>query len=324
VENVFTTSLVHQAYLEPHSCLTYVDEDGHVHMWAPNKAPYNLRQQLSDALGLPLEMITLHHAHIGGDFGGKGSPMDTPLCYFLALHSKRPVKLVMDYIEEFMAGNPRHSTLIRLKTGVKRDGSITAHQVQFYVNAGAFAGYKPRGIIGGAMQAAGPYRTATLRVESTHVYTNTHVAANLIRGLKQIVTDCGLDASKLIGNWATLELGVATWLGSRHLERLILEIYDPSTDGLIKRFEFNIDYTYDPLGNGELWIDPATVSYAVRKAGAVPSQCSYDVLASTAPGRRDVAGWTRGTLRSTAGMRRRSVGAMVGGGSLAASLSYWS
>ena len=67
---------------------------------------------------------------------------------------------------------------------------------------------------------------------NTDVHTTTHVAANLVRSLKQIVVGCGLDASKLLGSWQTLERGVTAWLGSRHLQELILEIYDPSSDGL--------------------------------------------------------------------------------------------
>ena len=81
--------------------------------------------------------------------------------------------MVSDYIEEFLAGNPRHATLIHLRTGVKLDGTITAHHVQFTVNAGAYAAYNPNGVIGGANHAAGPYRCANTRVESFQVYTNT-------------------------------------------------------------------------------------------------------------------------------------------------------
>ena len=81
--------------------------------------------------------------------------------------------MVADYIEEFMAGSPRHATRTRLRTGVMRDGSIRAHHVQFFVNSGAYAAYKPAGVIGGGPRAAGPYRVPNSRVESVHVYTNT-------------------------------------------------------------------------------------------------------------------------------------------------------
>ena len=52
---------------------------------------------------MPEERINLNPCSIGGDFGGKGSFMDAPLCYYLALHAQRPVKMVMDYIQELMA-----------------------------------------------------------------------------------------------------------------------------------------------------------------------------------------------------------------------------
>ena len=117
--------------------------------------------------------MSLHHSHIGGDFGGKGTPLDLPVCYFLARAAGRPVRMVADYIEEFLAGSPRHATRTRLRTGVMRDGSIRAHHVQFFVNSGAYAAYKPAGVIGGAPRAAGPYRIPNTRIESIHVYTNT-------------------------------------------------------------------------------------------------------------------------------------------------------
>ena len=89
--------------------------------------------------------------------------------------------MVSDYIEEFLVGAPRHATVTRLRTGVKRDGTLVAHQVDYMVNCGAYAAFKPGGTIGGANQAAGPYRVANCRIESTHVYTNT-VPGGFMRG----------------------------------------------------------------------------------------------------------------------------------------------
>jgi CO/xanthine dehydrogenase Mo-binding subunit len=81
--------------------------------------------------------------------------------------------MVSDYVEELLAGNPRHATSTTLKTGVKRDGTLTAHQVRYTVNSGAYAAFKPRGLISGANEAAGPYRIPNCRIESAFVYTNT-------------------------------------------------------------------------------------------------------------------------------------------------------
>lgn len=164
---------------------------------------------------------------------------------------------------------------------------------------------------------------ATAVQVNVHTHATTHVATNLIRSLKQLVVACGLDATKLLGQWQTLENGVATWLGTRHLERLVLEIYSTPTSKLVRRFDFDIDYGYHPNGDGDLWIDPDTVAYAITKSGELPKNCSYDILAKNSAGRPDVAGWSTGTFRSTRDLTRRSVGATVGGGDLGASLGVW-
>jgi CO/xanthine dehydrogenase Mo-binding subunit len=172
VERVYKTPKMHQSYLEAQSVLVNV-RDGHVDVWACGKAPYDLRGALAVATALPESEITLNPVAIGGDFGGKATPVDLPIAYFLSKQTGRPVRMVLDYIEEFMAANPRHATITMLKTGVKRDGTLTAHEVRYFVDSGAYAGFKPGGIIGGHNQAAGPYKCENSLVEATHVYTNT-------------------------------------------------------------------------------------------------------------------------------------------------------
>jgi CO/xanthine dehydrogenase Mo-binding subunit len=175
VENTFTVPRQHQAYLETHSCLVWIDNEGRIQIWASSKVPYQVKEQLSVALGLPKEHIRLNPVAIGGDYGGKGSPMDIPLAYFLALRSGRPVKMVMDYVEEFTAGNPRHAALIQLKTGVTRHGTMVAHQARVFFNSGAYGGFKPTPTVnlGGASKAGGPYKIPHVHIESVQVYTNT-------------------------------------------------------------------------------------------------------------------------------------------------------
>ncbi len=175
VENTFAVPRQHQAYLETHSCLVWIDDEGRVQIWASSKVPYPVKQQLSNALGLPEERIRINPVNIGGDFGGKGSPMNIPLAYFLAVRTGRPVKMVMNYAEEFIAGNPRHSALVEMKTGVKEDGTIVALQARVVFNSGAYGGFKPApGVnLGGAAKAAGPYRIPNVKVDALQVYTNT-------------------------------------------------------------------------------------------------------------------------------------------------------
>ena len=175
VENTFTVSRQHQAYLETHTCLVWIDGQGRVQIWASCKVPYAIKQQLSAALGLPEERIRLNPVSIGGDFGGKGSPMNIPLTYFLAVRTGRPVKMVMEWVDEFIAGNPRHAALIQMKTGVKQDGTLVAHQARVLFNSGAYGGFKPApGVnLGGASKSGGPYKIPHMHIEGVQVYTNT-------------------------------------------------------------------------------------------------------------------------------------------------------
>ncbi len=174
-EATYTTQRMFQGYLDPQSIVLDVnDGDGRIHVWICSKVPYSTRESLAYSANLPEQRFLFHHTHIGGDFGGKGNSRNTPVAYYLAKASGRPVKIVTDYIyiEELGAGNPRHSTKTRLKTGVKNDGTIVAHSVEYTVDSGAYAAFKPVGAIGGANQAAGPYRIDNVSIESRFVYTN--------------------------------------------------------------------------------------------------------------------------------------------------------
>ena len=172
VENTFETQVVHQAYIEPHACVAKADPSGGAEIWACSKTPFAVRQQLSNAVGIPKEKLLFHPVHIGGDFGGKGGFMNVPVCYFLSLKSGHPVKMVMGYDEELVAGNPKHASIIKIKTGVKKDGTILAHQMEFIFDSGAYGSMKPAGYLRGARSSAGPYEIANCIVEEKMVYTN--------------------------------------------------------------------------------------------------------------------------------------------------------
>lgn len=171
-EHTFTVQLMHQGYIEPHACVVYVDDSGRAQVWANNKGPFMLRDQLAAVWDMPREQIRVNPTSIGGDFGGKGSFMDVPVCYYLALHAQRPVKMVMDYTQELMAANPRHPAHITLKTGISRDGRIVAHQARIVFNSGAYGAFKPRVFLRGADHSGGPYRIPHVHIDSYMVYTN--------------------------------------------------------------------------------------------------------------------------------------------------------
>ncbi len=172
-EHTFTTPLVHQGYMEPYTCVVEVDDVGRLQVWANNKQPFSLRRQLVSALGLPEDQIIVNPCGIGGDFGGKAGAMNVPVAVALAQRSGRPVQMVMSYIEELMAGNPRHPSIVTIKTGMKNDGRFWARQARVVYNGGAYGGFRGSLNLNGSRQAGGgPYRIPNFQIDSYMVYTN--------------------------------------------------------------------------------------------------------------------------------------------------------
>jgi len=174
LEHRFHTALLHQGYLEPQACLVKVEGDGSAQVWMSNKTPYRSRDEMAEALDLPKEGVVVHHVHIGGEFGGKGSPANAMLAYHLARASGRPVRMVNTYTEELTAANPRHPTTVYLKTGVRRDGTIVAREGRVIYNRGAYSAFNvsPNGMLNGVFKLGGSYRIPNARVEGFAVYTN--------------------------------------------------------------------------------------------------------------------------------------------------------
>ena len=172
VENTFTTSSVHQSYIEPHSCVVKAAADGSAEFWSCSKVPYGVREQVANALKIPQEKFVFNPVYIGGDFGGKGDFMDLAVVYLLSKKAGRPVKLVMDYDEEFAAGNPRHASIIHVKTGAKKDGTLVAHHMNFIFDSGAYGAFKPNAFLNGPHLSAGPYNIPHAFIEEHMVYTN--------------------------------------------------------------------------------------------------------------------------------------------------------
>lgn len=151
----------------------------------------------------------------------------------------------------------------------------------------------------------------------------TYVADNILKSLKDIVRLSGLDPARLVGDWDVLLRGISSWIESKHLETVTLEIYNPKTDALVTRWDVSISYTWD-ISAGTFWTDTDQLRYAIKKAGLVPSEASYRVVVSyNKAGRPDVSGWSSCSLRSTDGMVRQSLGTTVEHYGLGANAAYW-
>ena len=171
-EHTFRTNHQHQAYIEPHASVVFLDNSGRVQAWVNSKMPFQVRQQLSEGIDMPTGQIRVNPTTIGGDFGGKGGFMDSHLGFWLSKTTGRPIRMVMTYIEELMAGNPRHPAVMTFKTGVKKDGTITARQAHLVYDSGGYAAFKPqRGVTYGS-RCLGPYKIPHGQIDSYVVYTN--------------------------------------------------------------------------------------------------------------------------------------------------------
>lgn len=180
-EHEFTTPRIHQAALEPRAAIVWL-ERGTVRVVSTNKAPFNLRDQMAATLGLPKDRIVVDNGTIGGDFGGKGLSTDEFVLYHLAKATGKPVRAITRYADELTTTNPRHSSRIRLRTGVDADGRIVAHESVALFDGGAYAAGKPtvRLMVEGGVSTLEGYRVPAARHEAATVYTN-HVPGGHMR-----------------------------------------------------------------------------------------------------------------------------------------------
>ena len=180
-EHTFRTQREHHGYMEPHACAVSVHADGTADVYASNKGPFLLRAQIATALEVEPASITVHPVPVGGDFGGKGSPMDAPVAYLLSRAAGHPVRMVMSYTEDMLAGNTRHSSTITVRAGVMNDGTLNGIQVDARFDSGAYGAFKPAPNINlhGVEQAASCYRLKALDARSTLMYTNAIPAGHM-------------------------------------------------------------------------------------------------------------------------------------------------
>jgi carbon-monoxide dehydrogenase large subunit len=173
-EHRFQTQRVHQGYIEPTAYVVEVDREGRVNVYGTDQSPFSVRDKLMDYLDLPQEKVVLHPVTVGGSFGAKGYLVNLLPAYYLARATGCPVKMVKSYSEELMAGSPRHPSVLFLKSGVKRDGRLSAYEARVIYNGGAYGGFKhtPNAHLNGGLNQGGAYCVPHTRIESLCVYTN--------------------------------------------------------------------------------------------------------------------------------------------------------
>jgi CO/xanthine dehydrogenase Mo-binding subunit len=173
-EHTFRTPLGFHAYIEPNACTVRVNDDGQIEIWASNKAPFTLRDRVARDLNLDAAKIKVHILPVGGDFGGKTSLVEVPVCYFLAQRTGKAVKMVLDYSEELAACSHRHPAVITLRTGVDGDGRLCALHARAVFSGGGYAALKANAevTVQGPRKVASYYRIPAIQVETICAYTN--------------------------------------------------------------------------------------------------------------------------------------------------------
>ena len=176
LEDTYTTQMVQHAHLEPHASIAQVDHSGKITVWSNTQTPHFNRKALATALHLPLNKVRIIGASVGGGFGGKSYLKAEPICVALALKTRgRPVKLVYTREEEFGSAPVRHPTRTRCKTGMKKDGTWLAQEMEVIFDTGAYADIGPRVCRNAGFSATGPYKIPNVRIDSYCVYTNKPV-----------------------------------------------------------------------------------------------------------------------------------------------------
>ncbi len=174
VENDYETSFQEHAYIEPESVCAVPSGDNRVTVYASCQSPYHLRSHIAANIGLPHTKVKVIQAYTGGSFGGKDDAAAEIgiLAAAAAVKLQRPVMVAHDREESIIGTNLRHAMKIHYKTGLKKDGTITARKAELVLDGGAYASESPFVVMKALIHAAGPYIIPNVMIESTAVYTN--------------------------------------------------------------------------------------------------------------------------------------------------------
>ena len=172
-EHSFFNPPVSHGFLETHTAIVQAFPDGKVDIITSAQSPYTVRKLFSVCFDLPLSDIQVQVPYVGGGFGGKAGIHIEPLVYCLSRAANfRPVKLTITREESLFTMPARPGLHSDIKTGVKKDGRITALQAAFYWDSGAYADYAVNIGRAAAYSGAGPYEVPNCKIDSYIVYTN--------------------------------------------------------------------------------------------------------------------------------------------------------
>ena len=159
--------------MEQHASVAHFDPDNKLTLWSSTQTPHYVHRALTKVLGMPAAHIRVIATPNGGGFGGKSDPFnhEVAVCK-LSQITGRPVKITLTREEVFYCHRGRHPVLMHVKTGVKRDGSITAMDFQTFLDGGAYGSYGVASTFyTGALQTV-TYEVPRYRFRGLRAFTN--------------------------------------------------------------------------------------------------------------------------------------------------------
>jgi selenium-dependent xanthine dehydrogenase len=172
VENEYYTPFVEHAYLEPEACLARPDGEGGIAIWVGSQGPYVDQKQVVKALDLPAEKVRVVHTPMGGGFGGKEDVTVQILAGLGALHTGRPVKMVLPRPESMQVSTKRHAMYMHYKTAATSEGKLLAVEAKIVADTGAYASVGPAVLFRSATFGCGPFVVPNVKVDTYAVFTN--------------------------------------------------------------------------------------------------------------------------------------------------------
>jgi CO/xanthine dehydrogenase Mo-binding subunit/aerobic-type carbon monoxide dehydrogenase small subunit (CoxS/CutS family) len=171
-EMTYSTSRVQHVHLETHGSIAWRGEDDRLHVRTSTQAPFIAQQKLCHIFGLRVRDLHVFTERVGGGFGGKQEMISEDLCLLATLKTGRPVKWEFTREEQFIGATTRHQMTTKVKLGAKRDGTLTAIEVNVVSNTGAYGGHASE-TLGAALGAPlSAYRCANKKAIGYAVYTN--------------------------------------------------------------------------------------------------------------------------------------------------------
>jgi len=171
-EDTYYTPSYEHAFMEPECSIARPLGEDQIEVYVGSQIPYADRDQVSAALDLPQENVRVRGPLIGGGFGGKEDIVGQIHAAMLARATGKPVKILYDRHESLLVHPKRHATQIKVKLGLKKDGTFTAAQTELYGDTGAYASLGAKVMGRATTHSTGPYIVPNVKIDCYAMYTN--------------------------------------------------------------------------------------------------------------------------------------------------------